>query len=242
MEFKKKEKKFLIVGTGRTGSSLLSAILLKSGADFGLRSKDIWDRQKGDFEHSLIHEAYKWQSRVEKIDQSILPNYFTVSFFNNICNKKMEQLLTEVDYVKSSQLVWLVHRAKYKLGFEVKVIGVYRNFSDYVISRYKKYGRSLDHWRKEWLEVNKTLFLQAQIIPSLLLSYEEIVGRNETKWIDRLALFTNISREKLSFAANEIVDKKSHKRIMQYNFEDDDTRRVYNRLKMFSNKSSIDNR
>ncbi len=229
----KSNKKFLIIGTGRTGSSLLSAILLKSGANFGLDTKDIWNRDKGDFEHPLLHEAYKWHSRAEKIDQSILPNYFFVPFSNQKCNKTLNQLLSNVNYAKSSQLLWLVHRINFKLGYEVKIIGVYRKFSAYLLSRYKKYGRSLDYWREHWLQVNKTLVLQTKMMPSLLLSYEEMVNNSNQDWLEKLAVFTNRDREKLSLAAGKIIDRNPYKINNFFDLEDKETLNLYEKLKKF---------
>ena len=52
--------KFLIVGIGRSGSSLLAAILAKSGGNFGLPSLDDWDRRDGVLEHPYVLNAYKW--------------------------------------------------------------------------------------------------------------------------------------------------------------------------------------
>ena len=53
-------RKFLIVGTGRCGSTLLSAIIAKSGGSFGLPALEDWDRRGGALEHPCILSAYKW--------------------------------------------------------------------------------------------------------------------------------------------------------------------------------------
>ena len=49
--------RFLIVGTGRCGSSLLSAILARAGANFDMPLRAEWDRRSGEYEHPPPHKC-----------------------------------------------------------------------------------------------------------------------------------------------------------------------------------------
>ena len=57
------KRRFIIVGTGRSGSSLLAAILAGAGADFAMPSKQQWGRDGGGFEHPDFVRAYNWYER-----------------------------------------------------------------------------------------------------------------------------------------------------------------------------------
>ena len=49
--------RFIMVTTGRSGSSLLAAIIADAGGKFGFPSKDKWDPESGAMEHPLAQQA-----------------------------------------------------------------------------------------------------------------------------------------------------------------------------------------
>ena len=49
--------RFIMVTTGRSGSSLLAAIIADAGGNFGFPSEDEWDPAAGAMEHPVAQEA-----------------------------------------------------------------------------------------------------------------------------------------------------------------------------------------
>jgi len=225
-----RKEKFLIVGTGRNGSSLLCAILANAGADFGVPVREEWDRAKGAFEHPAVHAAYKWYTRADKIKKSLVPERFGYAYCLRKCDALSEKLFKEADFVKSSRLIRLVERMIHAPGRDIRIVGIYRNFSDYLMSRYKKFGGSFDRWREEWLDVNATLLMQSKIYPGVLISYEELLDPGADRWAKNLSLLTGLEEKTLLTKRNRIVDKSLSQRPLDNTFEDDETQALYRKL------------
>ncbi len=49
--------RFIMVTTGRSGSSLLAAIIADAGGNFGFPPEDEWDPESGAMEHPLAQQA-----------------------------------------------------------------------------------------------------------------------------------------------------------------------------------------
>ncbi len=200
--------RYLIVGTGRSGSSLLAAILADCGADFGLPQRTEWDRVKGAFEHSGLHKAYAWQTRANKLSNAIIPDYFGRNYFNKKCERVLAETIRCTRYAKSSKLVWLVYRFK-ALGYTPKVIIQYRRFEGYAASRYLKFGWSMSKTIQEYTDVYETALLQLHLFGGCVVSYEDVNDMQQEKWASALSLITGINKEKLLTARTKIVNPKS---------------------------------
>jgi len=134
--------RYLIVGTGRSGSSLLSAILADAGANFNMPKMSSWDRKTGAYEHPKLHSAYKWYSRSQKITKSVLPSQPLRRFFEIRMRRDLSKLLCNTIFLKSTGLIWLVQPI-YKLVYQPKIIVSYRKFEGYCTSRHLKFGWSV---------------------------------------------------------------------------------------------------
>lgn len=73
--------RYLLVGAGRSGSSLLAAIMADNGADFHMPRVDDWNAGSGAYEHAEIATALKWYARIKHIEASLIPNTVLVPFF-----------------------------------------------------------------------------------------------------------------------------------------------------------------
>jgi len=228
---KGKNVKYLIVGTGRNGSSLLSAILNGAGADYGIEFKEDWDPRSGAFEQDNLHEAYKWYSRAKNIKESNIPEFFGYNFCDQRCNRYLKNALQKANFLKSSKLIWLVHKTHYELDYPVKIIGLYRKFSNYVVSRYKKFGGSFEKWRKTYMEVNKQLLLYRHVYDTELISYENLVNLKDRACVKKLSNFTDIDEDELNKFRNEIVKEGITKMSFIKNIETKSTKLIYKTLR-----------
>ena len=146
------------------------------------------------------------------------------------CRAYLQKNFEIADYVKSSRLVWLVDEAK-ELTSSIGVIGIYRKFSGYRLSQYRKSGGSYRKWKDTWSDVNATVLLQAHTYPSAFVSYEELVDIAETSWAGRVHQLTGIPEEQILTHRKELIKPRESPRIDT--FEDEDTRNLYHALRNF---------
>ena len=219
---------------------MLSAILANSGANFDMKPLEEWDRRSGALEHHYIHESYKWFSRAKKIRSSVIPQIFGYKFCIGKSNSYIQKLFDKADFAKSSKLIWMVKRIADHLDYQVRIIGVYRNFSDYLVSRYRKFGGSYNKWRSYWENVNYTLLLQSRIYKSVLIGYEEMVDFAQKEWAENLAFLTGLSKAKILEQRKKIVNQKLAQREPRSLFENPDTRKLYETLRNNKDFNFID--
>ncbi len=220
--------KYLIVGTGRNGSSLLAAIIARSGGNLGLPALDHWERKGGVLEHPYVHNAYKWYSRAARVKELLIPNRVAKLCLKQ-CRKYLRRNFEIADYVKSSRLVWLVDEAN-KLTGSIGVIGIYRKFSDHLVSRYRGSGGSYRKWKNMWVDINSTALLQAHTYPFAFVSYEELVDLAETAWAERLGRLTGIPTEEILTNRKALIKPAGPSFDT---FEDETTRSLYDALRNF---------
>src|SRR5690242_20580699 len=108
-------QRFFIVSAGRTGSSLLAAILVDAGADFGMPRRESWNPQNGAYEHQLALRSYMWHQRADMLEDVPF-----ASRLRTYCDRRslslLRTLLQEVRFVKTSTLLWLTQPAQ-RLGY-----------------------------------------------------------------------------------------------------------------------------
>ena len=219
--------KFLIVGTGRCGSSFLSAIIAKAGGSFEMATVEHWESGKGSFDSQRALRAYKWYVWWEFLDATKFLDR-TAGVCEGVYRRILRRTLNAADYIKLPQLVWLVHEVA-RLGEPVGVIGVYRKFSGYWPSIFYKRAYPFQRGKNIWMNVNNAILLQSSLYPSALISYEELLDPDETQWAEKLHTLTKLPVKEL-LSARKALLRPSHKPRSEF-FEDDDTRRLYEILR-----------
>ncbi len=201
------EKRYLVIGTGRSGSTLLSSILADAGANFALGDVASWDPRWGAYEHPLLHVAEAWRSRIQKIRHSVLPDRLEA-----LCAPRMRRALSslfeQAEFAKSIPLVGMVD-AVHRLGFAPVLIVNYRAFQDY--------ARSIHLSRPFWdvpklvdryVSTYSTAILQLEIFGGCTVEYDELVDAEETAWARALAEVTRLPEERLLEHRSERVRKQ----------------------------------
>lgn len=201
-------RRYIIVSTGRTGSSLLASILADAGANFGMPSRESWNPESGAYEHPLFWSAYKWYSRAKKIDASIIPNAFGWQYSQRKMQGELDQLMKQADFAKyPTGAIWLVHAIQ-KLGYDVRVIVNYRAFDEYARSRYLRFGWGINRITETYLDVYGTALMQLEYFGGCTVDFAEIVDRKETAWLDAIANLTGLPQEYLLHARDSRVNEK----------------------------------
>ena len=219
--------KFLIVGTGRCGSSFLSAIIAKAGGSFEMPAVEHWHPGSGAFDSLYILRAYKWYTWQKYIGNTLLFER-TAGAFMGVCRRILRRAFLAADYIKSPWLVWLVHEMS-RFGEPFGVIGVYRKFSSYWPSVFRRKFYTYQKIRDIWMDVNNAILLQASLYPSALISYEELIDTAETHWAEELHTLTKLPVKDILSARKELL-RPSHAPSNEF-FEDNDTNRLYEALR-----------
>lgn len=201
---KSDKRRYLIVGTGRSGSSLLCSILAGVGAHFGMPNLSSWDRKSGAYEHPKLISACKWFSRSQKIAQSILPDALGREFCNARAQRDLAALMADVQFAKSPRLVWLVHWVS-RLGYEPRILLSYRGFDGYAISKHVKSGWSLSDLAETYVAVNRTCMLQLHIFGGCAVDYKELVNQEEKSWAKAIASVTGLKYDDILQSRDRIV-------------------------------------
>ena len=197
-------KRYLIVGTGRSGSSLLSSILADAGCNFAMENVKSWNPRDGEYEHPLLLSAEAWRSRIEKIRRSVIPDRLS-PFCDTRMKRNLTRLFEQAEFAKSIPLIGLVD-VVHRLGFQPVLIVNYRGFQDY--------ARSICMSRPFWdmprlidryVATYSTAILQLEIFGGCTISYDELISPEKTQWARALGEITPASEETILKCRNERV-------------------------------------
>ena len=123
-------QRYFVLTAGRTGSSLLCAILADAGANFGMQAPRDWDPRRGVMENETMRLATHHYRRAYEIDQGrrfkISPG-LEAKWRRGLGRNKLRQALGEADYFKIGDLD-LAIQPSFKLGYQPKLIISYRQF------------------------------------------------------------------------------------------------------------------
>ena len=191
--------KFLIIGTGRSGTSLMSAILADAGADFAMPNIDDWNPTIGYFEHDDVQRAGKAFEAAEQFKPLLRGSWLARKrrrYYMAIVKSSIKRLLDKADYAKSINLVWLSHTI-YLSGFQPKIILIHRRFEDIAISAHLSFGWSYDETKRRFLAIYRTGIVQAKLYGGCVIAYEELIDPTETAWAGALAGATGLDETAL---------------------------------------------
>jgi hypothetical protein len=205
-------RRFIIITTGRTGSSLLSAILADAGADFAMDVPKRWDPSEGKMEHPDAIHACRWFRAADKIS-TVKPHAaigrYRWTFFNSLGKLWLRSALSKAKFLKAVDGHLLV-RAAVKLDFFPSVILSYRRFEECAISSSMMVSNTnLCTLVERYKRVNTNGLLLLNTFGGCAVSYEQLVDLNDRSWIYSLASLTNLPADKLIAARDRRVDKPS---------------------------------
>lgn len=181
---------YLIVGTERSGSSLLASLLASAGANFNMPMVDNWYRGSGAYEHPEYIRLLKHVKR----------SLFFKKYSDRLAHKEQQKAIniaktffkntTFVKYPPYSEHVAHIVKAA---GFQPRLILTCRRFNDYLKSNIIKGGETFDFHKNNYMNVNQTCFAQLFIYGGCIITYDELVDLNQGKWAIRLEEVTQLS-------------------------------------------------
>lgn len=194
--------KYLIVGTERSGSTLLSAILANSGADFGIAKGKDWDRASGDYEHKILVGTYKHLKRAllfKKYSDRLTARE------NRKIIARLVRLYSKVAFSKYPPLSEYLPSHIKKAGFDLRLICVIRKFNDFAISRISKKGGSFDDCKQAYLSTYQTSLLNLSLYGGCIVCYEDVIDLEKVGWATVLESTCHLNSKNLLAERQQLV-------------------------------------
>ena len=221
----------VIVGTPRSGTTLLASILSCCGISSGLSDRD-WNPSSGYYEHPLLISCY-----ADLKKSRLLANYSDSlsNYFRSRALQKLKKLSSQAQLFKFPLLSFMLPPLLRQLGFKPITIVIYRPFSHYANSYFKlRPYISYFEIKKIFLETYYQSLLLPSIGTTLFLSYDELCLSSEIPQFAVMKNHLNVDEIKLIQCRNSLVRLSSRSRDLL--FEDSECDSLFDIL---SEKSSI---
>lgn len=187
-------ERFLIVCTGRDGSTLLSAILAESGADFNARMTREWNPRAGAYESWTVAKA------TAHYDQFIDLN--AKSFLSPLIRFRRRIHRLWAKYLMRRHLgkgcftkIGSAHRLSQLVrivGYHPVIILLYRDYRAQFGSAFVRKPFTYSELADKYFNTLATGLLSLSIYGGCVISYEELVDPESTDWAKRLGTTCHI--------------------------------------------------
>jgi hypothetical protein len=192
--------RYFIVTLGRSGSSLLGAILADAGADFGITAPDEWDPRSGQMEAAAIKQAAHHYRRAYDIGEGrkyVLSPALETKFRLHRGRRYLQRALRHSRYLKIGDLD-LVVQPSFKLGYCPRVILNYRqleaNLPSLLVGRTHT---GPDQLAQEYVRIYRQGLMLVHTFGGCTVAYNELQDATTTGWADALAMTTSLDKQGL---------------------------------------------
>ena len=197
--------RYFIVTSGRSGSSLLAAVLADAGADFGMDVADDWDRGRGALEHPAFDAVSRLFRRARYLGGG--KRYFL--FYKYLADarrsrgkKRLARALRDIRYAKMENVdLWIWHAVK--LGYRPRIIVSYRRFVDSLPGYYVIHGIEAGTFADFYVRTYRNGLMMLSVFGGCAVAYEELADPAETAWADALSRTTGLSQDALVAARDQ---------------------------------------
>ncbi|MEQ8231727.1 MAG: hypothetical protein RLW61_05675 [Gammaproteobacteria bacterium] len=197
-------ERIFVVTFGRSGSSLLCAILADAGADFGVPVPAQWDPRHGALEHRDIKRAAHHMRRAFDLDHGRRFRFspeLEARWRRRRARHWLARALPQADAFKIGDLDLLVQMS-FALGYAPRVVLNYRDFEQALASTLvgrKHVGP--DALAAEYARVCRQGLALVRTFGGCVVGYEDMLGDPAGAWLDALAASTGLAAESLRAAA-----------------------------------------
>ena len=200
MEPRDGRHRFFVVTSGRTGSSLLAAVLADAGAEFGIPTPEQWYAGGGALEHPELHRVSAWMGYAYEISADrpgIGLRRYLWDIYRSVGKSHLRKLLREASYIKGQGADFAVQLA-FKMGYFPTIIVSYRSFEDFAISSAMKSGRSnLETLVNYYNRVNRNALLLLRMFGGCVVRYSDLTDPDNTAWANVIEQVTGLSAKRL---------------------------------------------
>jgi hypothetical protein len=194
--------KYFVVTVGRTGSSLLCAVMADAGADFGMPAPESWDPGRGVMENLPLRRAAHHYRRAWDIDQGRHFNFAPAmesKLRRALGRRHLRNALGQAQFFKGSDLDLLAQPC-FKLGYAPKLIVSYRELQATLPSLLV--GRTNvgpDELAEEYLRVYRQSLALLSCFGGCVVPYAELHDASYNWGV--ISELTGLAEEKLTAAA-----------------------------------------
>lgn len=194
-------RRFFVITSGRTGSTLLSAILADAGADFGVAPPDDWDTARGGamedpgLQRAVRHFLLAFERSPGK--PATIPSKWIWAYHRAAGKRELARVLARSVYLKCMHLDLAIPFV-IKLGYFPQIIVNHRPFGDQALS----HAQMIMNWSAEALaktydRTYHNALLSLHSYGGCVVSYEDLTVHNRTAWATSLAKVTGLAEERL---------------------------------------------
>lgn len=195
------QQRFFVITAGRTGSSLLCAILASAGANFGFPADVSWSADDGAFEQPAISEAARWfgTARLLCAEKPLWPRRWLWDLARHRGKRCLKRAL-RVPFVKGPNLDLAVQPAL-KLGYQPRIIVSYRAFTAQAMSLAQRsaHGDSVV-LAANYLRIYRNALMWLLVYGGCAVDYDELVDARQSGWIASLAAVTGLAEASIAAA------------------------------------------
>jgi len=192
--------RYFIVTLGRSGSSLLGAILADAGAQFGVQTPDEWDPRSGQMEGTAIKWAAHHYRRAYDIGEGtkyVLVPALEAKFRLQRGRRYLKQALQRSQFLKIGDLD-LVIQPSFKLGYDPRVILNYRqlelNLPSLLVGRTHT---GPDQLAREYVRIYRQGLMLLHTFGGCTVAYNELQDVEARGWADALGVVTGLDQRGL---------------------------------------------
>lgn len=202
------QTRVFVLTFGRSGSSLLCAILADAGGDFGLPVPDTWDPRHGELELPAAKRAAHHMRRAFDIDSGrrfLLAPGLEAKFRRRRARHYLGQALAAARYVKIGDLDLLVQMG-FALGYTPRIVLNLRRFEDSLSSTLvgrKHLGP--DELAADYMRIGRQGLALMQTFGGCVVTYEDMLAGADGRWVDALAATTGLAADRLRTAIRKRV-------------------------------------
>jgi hypothetical protein len=199
----------LLVTTGRSGSSLLAAVMAAAGADFGVPLPESWGAGSGSMEHPLAQEAGRLARQAAAVQvprgrPSLLRYLADVRLHR--AKARVRRLLAQVDTVKADNMdLWVPHVPK--MGYAPRLVVPYRAPELVARSFLVQAKRNWPEVADEYARINANALLQLHTYGGCAVELDELTDPDRTAWADAVAAVAGLDRTALLTARQRLLSR-----------------------------------
>lgn len=200
--------RYFIISPGRTGSSLLAACLVKTGADFGMPAATEWDPHDGDFERPDFAKAAFLYGRAHTLAPAQPAGPVKLALwraYRKRAERRLRRALAAAAFFKAVDAD-LVLQPAVKLGYAPRVILSVRPFAEQAASQYVR----SKHWTANFLLAHylRTLrngLVAVRVFGGCVVSHRALMAPEESAWARALAGATGLDAAAILAARAELA-------------------------------------
>lgn len=194
-------QRFFVVNAGRTGSSLLCAILAGAGADFGVPADASWSADDGAFETPAVTRAAAWfgKARQLSVEKPPWPRRWLWDIARHRGKHHLKRALA-APFVKGPNLDLAIQPAV-KLGYQPRIIVSYRSFPAQAMSLAQRSAhRDVTSLEAYYRRTYRNALMWLMLYGGCVIDYDELVDVRDVGWIAPLAAVTRLAPESIAAA------------------------------------------